>query len=75
MDTKVIHIDFKPTFSDHVCEDVVHKCLECGRGIAEPEEHDGGFKESERGDKRSLQLIHFLDSDVVIPPTDVKLGE
>ena len=75
MDAEVIHIDFKPTFSDHISKDVVHKCLEHGWGIAESEEHDCGLKEFERSDKRSLPLIRFSNSDVVIPPTDVKLGE
>ena len=75
MDAEVVHIDLKPTFSDHIGKDVVHKHLECGWGIAEPKEHDCGFKESERSDKRSLPLICFPNSDVVIPPMDIKLGE
>ena len=74
MDAEVVHIDFKPMFSNHISKDVVHKRLERGWGIAEPKEHNCGFKESERSDKRSLPLIRFLNSDVVIPPTDVKLG-
>ena len=75
VDAKVIHIDLKPTLCDHISEDVVHKCLERGWGIAEPEEHDCRFKESEGGHKSSLPLIRFSNSDIVIPPTDVELGE
>ena len=54
---------------------MVHECLECGWGIAKSEEHYGGFKESKGGDEHSLPLICFLNSDVVVPPVDVKLGE
>jgi hypothetical protein len=34
----------EPSFSDHVGKDTVHKCLEGGGSIAEPEEHNRGFK-------------------------------
>ena len=75
VDAEIVHIDLKPSFSNHISKDVVHKHLECGWGIAEPEEHDCGFKESERSDEHSLPLVHFPNSDVVVPPTDVKFGE
>ena len=75
VDAEIIHIDFKPMFGNHIGEDVVHKCLECGWGIAKPEQHYGGFKESKGSDEHSLPLIHLPNSDVVVPPTDVKLGE
>ena len=75
VDAKIIHIDFKPTFCDHIGEDVVHKCLECRWGIAKPEEHYYGFKESKGSNKCSLPLIHLPNLDVVVPPTDIKLGE
>ena len=75
VDAKIIHVDLKPSLGNHIGKDVVHECLECGWGIAEPGEHDCGFKESERRDERSLPLVCFPNSDVVVPPTDVKLGE
>ena len=75
MDAEVIHIDFKPAFCNHVSENVVHECLKCRQGIAKSEEHDGGFKESKGSDKCSFPLIHLSNSDVVVPPADVKLGE
>ena len=75
VDAKIVHVDFKPSFGDHVSKDVVHKRLERGWGIAEPEEHNCGFKESERGDERSLPLVRFPNSDVVVSPADVKFGE
>ena len=44
IDEKVIHVDDKPSFGDHVAEGVVHKPLEGGRGVCKPEEHNSGFK-------------------------------
>ena len=62
-------------FGDHICEDVVHERLECGRSIAEPEEHDGGFKESKRSDESSFPLVIFMNANVVESPSDIELGE
>ena len=75
MDAKIIHINFKPSFCNHVGEDVVHKRLECGWGIAEPEEHYCGLKESKGSDKCCFPLIRLSYPDVVVPPPDIKLGE
>ena len=54
---------------------MVHECLECGGCIAESEEHDGGFKESHESDESSFPLVFFLNTDVVVSPMNVKLGE
>ena len=54
---------------------MVHECLECGGCVTESEEHDGWFKEFHGGNEGSLPLVFFSDANVVIPPTDVKLGE
>ena len=75
VDAKIIHINFKPTFCDHVSKDMVHKRLECGWGIAKPKEHYSGFKESKGGDEHSLPLVCFMNADVVVSPMDVKLSE
>ena len=75
MDAEVTHIDLKPMFGNHIGKNVVHECLERGRGIAKPKEHYSGCKESKGSDERSLPLICFLNLDVVVPPADVKLGE
>ena len=75
MDAKIVHINFKPSFSNHISEDVIHKCLECGWGIVEAEEHYCGFKEPEGSDECSLPLISLMDSNVVVPPTNIKLGK
>ena len=72
---QIVHVDLEPSLGDHVGEDVVHECLKGRRGIAEAKEHYGGFIESKRGDERCLPLVFLSDTDVVIAPADIKLGE
>ena len=72
---QVVHVDFEPTFGDHVSEDVVHERLKHRRGIAKAKEHHGGFIESERGNECCLPLVFFPDTNVVIAPLDIELGE
>ena len=75
MDPQVIHIDFEPSFSDHVSKDMIHEHLKSRRSVAEAKEHYGGFKEAERGDEHRFPLVFLLDADVVIAPSNIKLGE
>ena len=41
---EIIHVDNEPSFSNHILEEVIHKMLECGRGVIETKEHDSEFK-------------------------------
>ena len=75
MDTKVIHIDLQPFFSEHVSKDMVHECLQCGGCIIESEEHDGGFEEPHGSNEGSFPLVLLSNVDVVVPPMNVKFGE
>ena len=63
------------SFSDHVMEGVVHEMLEGGQGVGHPKEHYEGFKESSVCCKCSFPLVSVFDMHVVVPPTDVELGE
>ena len=54
---------------------MVHECLEHRRSIAETEKHDCGFIEAEGGDKRCFPLVFFLNANVIITPSHIKLGE
>ena len=74
-DEKVVHIDDQPSFCNHVPEGVVHKLLECGWGVGKPKEHDCWFKKAFMGDKGGFPLVTIFDVDIVITPSDVKLGE
>ena len=73
--TGLRNTNFEPLSSKDVCENVVHEHLEGGWSIATTKEHDGGFEESHWGDKGSFPLILFLEADVIVSPSYVKLGE
>ena len=75
VDTQIIHVDLEPLFSDHVGEDVVHKCLKSWWGITKTKKHDSGLKEAKGGDECGLPLIFLFDADVVVSPLDVELGK
>ena len=72
---EVIHVDDKPSFSDHVSEGVVHELLECHRRVAKTKEHDSGFEESFVGDEGCLSLMAVFDPDIVVPPSDIEFSE
>ena len=72
---KVIYIDDKPSFSNHVAERVIHESLESSGGVVETKEHDCQFKESFVSDKGCLPLVAIFDVDVVVSPSNIKLGE
>ena len=73
MDTQVIHVDLKPFFQDHICEDMIHECLEGRWGVAEAKNHDGGLIEAKGGDKCCFPLIFFSNVNVIITPSYIKL--
>ena len=66
MDAEIIHINLKPSFRDHVSENVVHEHLECRQRITEAEEHYCGFKESKWSDKHGFPLISLTNSNVIV---------
>ena len=72
---EVIHVDDEPSFSNHVSKGVIHKALECGGGVVETKEHNGGFKQSFVDNEGCLPLMSILDVDIVVSPSDVELGE
>ena len=49
--------------------------MEGGERIGHAEEHDGGFIKSSVGDEGGFPLVAFLDSDIVISPSYIKLGK
>ena len=72
---QIVHVDLEPSLSDHVGKDMIHEHLKGQRGITEAKEHDGGFEETERGDKCCFPLIFLPDANVVIATSNIKLGE
>ena len=75
VDKEVIHVNNEPSFGDHIMEGVIYKVLEGGRGVGETEEDYSWFEEPFMSDERSFPLMSIFDSDIVIPPSDVKLSE
>ena len=75
VDKEVVHVNDQPSFRNHVPEGIGHESLKGGRGIGHAKEHDGRFIESSVGDEGCFPLVAFLYSDIVIPPSYVKLGE
>ena len=75
VESKVVHVDFEPAFGNHVSENKVHEGLKNAGGIAESEEHDSWFKQSERGDEHSFPLIFLMNTDIVVTLLNVKFSE
>ena len=72
---KVVHVDDKPSFHDHIAKRVIHEMLEGGRGIGETKEHHHRFEEPFMGDEGSFPLMSIFDSGIIVSPSDIKLGE
>ena len=72
---EVIHVDDKPSLHNHVPEGVIHESLEYGGGITETKEHNSGFEESFVGDEGGFSLVTVFDTDIVVPPMNIELGE
>ena len=72
---EIVHINYKPTFPDVVGKVVVYKGLEGWGGSTEAEKHYRWFKQSQLSDKHDFPSVSFFDVNVVISPSDIKLGE
>ena len=72
---EVVHVDDEPPLSDHVSEGVIHKLLECGQGVGESKKHDRWLKKPFMGDEGSFPLVTVFGVNIVIAPSDVKLGK
>src|SRR5882762_8703340 len=74
-DENVIQVDTDHTLSDEILENVIHHGLEGGWAVSETKEHHQRFRESSVGAECSLPFITFFDTDIVVPPSDIQLGE
>ena len=75
VDEEVIHVNDEPSFSNHISKGVRHESLKGGGGVGLAKEHNSGFIKSLVGNESGFPLVTILDSDVVISPSYVKLGE
>ena len=71
----VIEVNDKVTLVDKVLEDMGHKGLKCGRGIAKAEGHDEGFEETELAFEGGFPFITLFDVDVIVTPMDIEFGK
>ena len=69
----VIHVNKNITWiaSLNGGKDLVHKVLECGRGVGKSEKHDFRFEDSIGGVEDCFPLVLVAYPDVVISPMDV----
>src|SRR5882724_8958985 len=74
-DEDVIQVDADYTLGDQILEYLVHHGLESGWTVGETKEHDQGFEKSSVCAESGLPFITFLDADIVVSPSDIKLGE
>src|SRR6266540_3503032 len=70
---KIIHIDLQPALNKFMGKDVVHHCLKCSRGVCKTKEYHERSKGSFTTTKCHFPFISFLDTDVVITPTNIHL--
>ena len=75
VDEEVVHVNDKPSFCNHISKGVGHESLKGGGGVGHAKEHNSGFVKSPVGNESSFPLVTILDSDIVISPSYVKLGE
>ena len=75
VDKEVVHVNDEPSFRNHVPEGIGHESLKGGWGVGHAEEYDSWFIESSVGDEDHLPLVTFLDTNIVVPSSYVKLGE
>ena len=73
-DEDVVEVHGDLAFHDEVLEDVVHKRREGARRVGQPKEHHSRFVEPSIGNKGSLVLASFLDTNIVVAPSNIKLG-
>src|SRR6266545_569661 len=71
---KIIHVNLQPALNKFLRKDVVHHCLKCSRGVYETKEHYEGFKRSFTTTKCHFPFVSFLDTDIVITPTNIHLN-
>lgn len=71
----VVHVDDDMAAIDEVGKEVIHHCLEGGRGVSQSEEHDRRFEQPLVSLECRLPFVTFFDTDVIVPPSDVHFGK
>ncbi|KIN98021.1 hypothetical protein M404DRAFT_158633 [Pisolithus tinctorius Marx 270] len=75
-DHQIIDVDHEDVL--HVTEDVIHHVLEGGRRVAEAKVHDQWFISAFMSPdltEGGFPFISFLDTNIVVSPSEIHLGE
>jgi hypothetical protein len=72
---QVIHVDNEPSFINVVSEEMAHKHLECGRGVAKTKKHDGCLEEAKGGNECCLPMVLRSNQHIVVSPVYVHFGK
>ena len=70
---EVIDVDY--AHIRHIMEDFIHHLLECGRQVTETGIHNERFEGPFVCGERSLPLIAFTNSHIVVSPSKIHLRE
>ena len=74
-DEDVVEVYDDHSRADLLSKDLVHHPLERRLRVGKPEEHDRRFEQSTVRPECCFPFISFLHAHVVVPPSDVHLGE
>ena len=75
VDQQVVHINYQPALCDVISEEIAHEGLEHGQGVAHSKEHDVQFEQSKWGGESGLSMVLWLDEEVAVSPSYIKLGK
>jgi hypothetical protein len=71
----IIHINDDISKGNFFSKYSIYYCLEYGLKVGKFKKYNSGLKESFISFKGSFLLIFFFDSDIVISPSNIKLGK
>ena len=74
-DEDVIHIDDYIPSGKFFLEQLIYHSWECRGGVGKSKKHNGRLKEFSVGLEGGFPFIAFFYTDIVISPSNVKLGE
>jgi hypothetical protein len=71
----VIHVDHQPSQKDFFGKDCIHHHLESCWGVGQPKKHYRWFEKALVHHEGHFPFISCFDTDVVVPPSNIELGE
>ena len=75
VDQDVVKVYTYQALHDEVSENVIHHGLEGGQTVGKAKKHHQRLEQPSVGSEGSLPLVTLLDSDIIVPPANIQLGE